>query len=167
MQRIRVHGLQVPQGNSMQRAGVQHCLRKCAADLHAHEPAYSVIDLHPSLNKILHTLNKYPSNWEGLNFDRLKEIEAECKDVPLVLHGGSGIPSEMVQRAIRHGVCKVNVNTELQLGFAAKIRAYIEEGKDLEDKGFDPRKLLKPGCEGIEEVVKEKLDMFFTTGKAE
>ena len=110
---------------------------------------------------------KYPSNWEGLNFDRLKEIELECKDVPLVLHGGSGIPSDMVQRAIRHGVCKVNVNTELQLGFAAKIRTYIEEGKDLEDKGFDPRKLLKPGCEGIEEVVKEKLDMFFTTGKAE
>jgi len=110
---------------------------------------------------------KYPADWEGLNFDRLKEIEAACKNTPLVLHGGSGIPAEMVQRAIRHGVCKVNVNTELQLAFAAGTRMYIEGGKDLDGKGFDPRKLLKPGCEMIEQTVKEKLDMFDTTGKAE
>ena len=110
---------------------------------------------------------KYPADWAGLNFDRLKEIEVECKNTPLVLHGGSGIPAEMVQRAIRHGVCKVNVNTELQLAFAAGTRMYIEGGKDLDGKGFDPRKLLKPGCEMIEETVKEKLDIFDTTGKAE
>ncbi len=109
---------------------------------------------------------KYPDDWQGLNFDRLKEIESVCKNTPLVLHGGSGIPSDMVQRAIRHGVCKVNVNTELQLAFAANTRIYIEEGKDLEGKGFDPRKLLKPGCQGIEDTVLEKLEMFYTIGKA-
>ena len=109
---------------------------------------------------------KYPDNWEGLNFDLLKEIENRCQGMPLVLHGGSGIPSDMVQRAIRHGVCKINVNTELQLAFAANLRIYIEEGKDLEGKGFDPRKLLKPGCDGIEETVLEKLQMFYTEGKA-
>ena len=109
---------------------------------------------------------KYPDDWQGLNFDRLKEIESACKGTPLVLHGGSGIPSDMVQRAIRHGVSKVNVNTELQLAFAANTRIYIEEGKDLEGKGFDPRKLLKPGCQGIEDTVLEKLEMFYTVGKA-
>ncbi len=110
---------------------------------------------------------KYPENWAGLNFDRLKEIEKISNNTPLVLHGGSGIPEEMVQRAIRHGVCKVNVNTELQLAFAAGLRQYIEAGKDLVGKGFDPRKLLKPGCDAIEETVIEKLEMFYTIGKAE
>ncbi len=109
---------------------------------------------------------KYPLNWAGLNFDRLKEIECISNNTPLVLHGGSGIPEEMVQRAIRHGVCKVNVNTELQLAFAAGLRQYIEAGKDLVGKGFDPRKLLKPGCDAIIETVCEKLEMFYTIGKA-
>lgn len=110
---------------------------------------------------------KYPSDWKGLNFKRLEEIEAKCGDLPLVLHGGSGIPAAMVKKAISHGIAKVNVNTELQLGFAAEIRKYIEDERDLEGKGFDPRKLLKPGMDGIKKVVLEKLEIFGSLGKAE
>lgn len=109
----------------------------------------------------------YPSNWKGLNFKRLEEIKKACGDIPLVLHGGSGIPAEMVEKSISLGVAKVNVNTELQLAFAKKLREYIEAGKDQEGKGFDPRKLLKPACEGIMEVVKEKITIFGSIGKAE
>lgn len=109
---------------------------------------------------------KYPSDWKGLNFKRLAEIEDNCGDLPLVLHGGSGIPEEMVQKAITHGVAKVNVNTELQLGFAAEVRKYIEAGKDLEGKGFDPRKLLAPGMDGIKDVVISKITMFGSINKA-
>lgn len=109
---------------------------------------------------------KYPLDWKGLNFDVLEQIEDACKDVPLVLHGGSGIPSHMVKEAISHGVCKVNVNTELQLAFAFGVRKYIEDGKDLEGKGFDPRKLLKDGSLKISEVVREKNQMFSSFNKA-
>lgn len=109
---------------------------------------------------------KYPENWKGLNFKRLAEIEDACSNMPLVLHGGSGIPGHMVQNAIKHGVAKVNVNTELQLGFAEGVRKYIEAGKDLEGKGFDPRKLLAPGMEGIKKVVEEKVEMFGSLGQA-
>ncbi len=109
---------------------------------------------------------KYPDDWAGLNFDVLKKIERECKDVPLVLHGGSGIPSEMVKKAIRHGVCKVNVNTELQIAFAFGVRKYVEAGHDLEGKGFDPRKFLAPGCESLKTVVEEKNEIFGSIRKA-
>lgn len=110
---------------------------------------------------------KYPDDWTGLNFDVLERIEEACRDLPLVLHGGSGIPAHMVQEAISHGVCKVNVNTELQIAFAFGVRKYIEEGHDLEGKGFDPRKLLKPGCENIMVTVNDKNQMFGSIGKAE
>ncbi len=109
---------------------------------------------------------KYPENWKGLNFNVLSEIETFCKDVPLVLHGGSGIPTEMVKKAIGYGVTKVNVNTELQIAFAHGTRQYIESKKDLEGKGFDPRKLLEPGCNMIKEVVKQKIEMFGSLNKA-
>ena len=110
---------------------------------------------------------KYPANWKGLNFDALARIEeAVGPSMPLVLHGGTGIPEEMVKKAISLGVSKVNVNTECQLVFAAAVRKYIEEGKDLEGKGFDPRKLLKPGCEAIKEIVTEKMTLFGSVGKA-
>ena len=99
---------------------------------------------------------KYPANWAGLNFDRLEEIQNVTNGKPLVLHGGSGIPREQVQKAITLGVSKVNVNTECQLVFAEATRKYIEAGKDLEGKGFDPRKLLAPGAEAIKATVKEK-----------
>lgn len=108
---------------------------------------------------------KYPLDWAGLNFKRLAEIEESCKNMPLVLHGGSGIPAYMVEEAISHGVCKVNVNTELQIAFAYGVRKYIEAGKDLEGKGFDPRKLLADGCVKIKEVVKEKNQIFGSLGK--
>lgn len=109
---------------------------------------------------------KYPSDWKGLNFEVLGLIEKECGDLPLVLHGGSGIPEEMVKDAISHGVCKVNVNTELQVAFAFGIRKYIENGLDLQGKGFDPRKMLAPGCDKIKEVVLEKIKIFGSFGKA-
>lgn len=108
---------------------------------------------------------KYPSDWQGLNFTRLEEIEAMCKDVPLVLHGGSGIPEDMVKDAISHGVVKVNVNTELQIAFAFGVRKYVEKGHDLEGKGFDPRKFLAPGCESLQAVVEEKVRMFGSYNK--
>lgn len=109
----------------------------------------------------------YPENWAGLDFDHLKKItEAVGSDVPLVLHGGSGIPVEQVQKAISLGVSKVNVNTECQQVFAAATRKYIEEGKDLLDKGFDPRKLLKPGTDAVTELVKERIEWFGSTNVA-
>ena len=110
---------------------------------------------------------KYPANWAGLNFDRLGEIQNATNGKPLVLHGGSGIPREQVQKAITLGVSKVNVNTECQLVFAEATRKYIEAGKDLEGKGFDPRKLLAPGAEAIKATVKEKMELFGSVGKAE
>ena len=109
---------------------------------------------------------KYPANWKGLNFEALDAIHKATDNIPLVLHGGSGIPTEMVKKAISLGVSKVNVNTECQLTFAAATRKYIEAGKDLEGKGFDPRKLLAPGVEAIKATVKEKIELFGSANKA-
>ena len=108
----------------------------------------------------------YPENWPGLRFDVLEKIKAAVPGMPLVLHGGTGIPAEMVQKAIRLGVCKVNVNTECQLAFAKATREYIEAGKDQVKKGFDPRKLLAPGTEAIKQTVLEKMEIFGSVGKA-
>ena len=109
---------------------------------------------------------KYPENWAGLNFDTLEAINNATGDMPLVLHGGTGIPADMIQKAISLGVSKINVNTECQLSFAAATRKYIEAGKDLEGKGFDPRKLLAPGFEAIKATVKEKMELFGSINKA-
>ena len=109
---------------------------------------------------------KYPENWKGLDFDALAKIKELTGDLPLVLHGGTGIPADMIKKAISLGVAKINVNTECQLYFQAATRKYIEAGKDLEGKGFDPRKLLAPGFEGIKEIVKEKMELFGSVGKA-
>ena len=109
---------------------------------------------------------KYPENWAGLNFDVLAKIQEQTGTMPLVLHGGTGIPEEMIKEAISLGVSKINVNTECQLTFAAATRKYIEEGKDLQGKGFDPRKLLAPGVEAIKATVKEKMELFGSVGKA-
>lgn len=110
---------------------------------------------------------EYPENWQGLNFDVLAKIQEKTGDMPLVLHGGTGIPDEMVRKAIDLGVAKINVNTECQLVFAEATRKYIEAGKDLEGKGFDPRKLLAPGTQAIKDIVKVKMDLFGSTGKAD
>ena len=110
---------------------------------------------------------KYPANWKGLNFDVLAKIQEKTGTMPLVLHGGSGIPEEMVKKAITLGVSKVNVNTECQIAFAEATRKYIEEGKDLVGKGFDPRKLLAPGYEAIKETVRSKMELFGSIGKAD
>ncbi|MDY0276817.1 MAG: class II fructose-1,6-bisphosphate aldolase [Acholeplasma sp.] len=109
---------------------------------------------------------KYPANWKGLNFEVLAEIQKVTNGIPLVLHGGTGIPGDQVKRAISLGVSKINVNTECQLAFAEGTRKYIEEGKDQQSKGFDPRKLLAPGVEGIKAVVREKLELFGSVNKA-
>ncbi len=109
---------------------------------------------------------KYPENWKGLNFDVLAKISEECGDMPLVLHGGTGIPADMIKKAISLGVSKINVNTECQLSFAAATRGYIEAGKDLQGKGFDPRKLLAPGVEAIKATVREKIELFGSANKA-
>ena len=109
---------------------------------------------------------KYPENWAGLNFDVLAEIEKITSPMPLVLHGGTGIPADMIKKAISLGVSKINVNTECQLSFAEATRKYIEAGKDLEGKGFDPRKLLAPGFEAIKVTVKEKMELFGSINKA-
>lgn len=109
---------------------------------------------------------KYPANWKGLDFDALAKIKAATGNVPLVLHGGTGIPADMIQKAISLGVAKINVNTECQLAFAEATRKYIESGKDLQGKGFDPRKLLAPGFEAIKAVVKEKMELFGSINKA-
>lgn len=109
---------------------------------------------------------KYPDNWAGLSFETLDAIQALTGDMPLVLHGGTGIPEDMIKKAISLGVAKINVNTECQLTFAAATRKYIEEGKDLGGKGFDPRKLLAPGFEAIKATVKEKMELFGSVGQA-
>ena len=109
---------------------------------------------------------KYPENWAGLSFDTLDDIQKLTGDMPLVLHGGTGIPADMIQKAISLGVSKINVNTECQLAFAAATREYVEAGKDLQGKGFDPRKLLAPGFEAIKATVKEKMELFGSIGKA-
>lgn len=109
---------------------------------------------------------KYPADWAGLNFDRLGEIQESTNGKPLVLHGGSGIPAEQVAKAISLGVSKINVNTELQLEFAAATRKYIEAGKDLEGKGYDPRKLFKPGADAIQAKVVAMMEQFGSAGKA-
>ncbi len=109
---------------------------------------------------------KYPANWAGLSFETLDAIQQLTGDMPLVLHGGTGIPEDMIRKAISLGVAKINVNTECQLSFAEATRKYIEAGKDLEGKGFDPRKLLAPGTEAIKATVKEKMELFGSVGKA-
>ena len=109
---------------------------------------------------------KYPENWKGLDFDALAKTKALIGDLPLVLHGGTGIPADMIQKAISLGVAKINVNTECQLYFQEATRKYIEEGKDLQGKGFDPRKLLAPGAEAIKTIVKEKMELFGSVNKA-
>ena len=110
---------------------------------------------------------KYPENWPGLRFDVLEKIKEAVGDMPLVLHGGTGIPADMIQKEISLGVAKINVNTECQLSFAEATRKYIEAGKDQQGKGYDPRKLLAPGAEAIKATVKEKMELFGSVGKAE
>ncbi|MCR5516172.1 MULTISPECIES: class II fructose-1,6-bisphosphate aldolase [Lachnospira] len=109
---------------------------------------------------------KYPEGWPGLRFDVLESIKAEIGDMPLVLHGGTGIPEDMIKKAISLGVAKINVNTECQLVFADATRKYVEAGKDLEGKGYDPRKLLAPGAQAIRDIVAEKIKLFGSDGKA-
>ncbi len=109
---------------------------------------------------------KYPANWEGLSFETLAAVKAKVGDMPLVLHGGTGIPTDMIKKAISLGVAKINVNTECQLAFQEATRKYIEAGKDLQGKGFDPRKLLADGCAAIKATVKEKMEIFGCIGKA-
>ena len=109
---------------------------------------------------------KYPENWAGLSFETLAAVKEKVGDMPLVLHGGTGIPDDMIKKAISLGVAKINVNTECQLSFQEATRKYIEEGKDLQGKGFDPRKLLNPGFEAIKAKVKEKMELFGSVGKA-
>ena len=109
---------------------------------------------------------KYPANWQGLNFDVLAKVKDAVGDMPLVLHGGTGIPEDMIKKAISLGVAKINVNSECQTSFADATRAYIEAGKDQQGKGFDPRKLLAPGAEAIKATVKEKMELFGSVGKA-
>ena len=110
---------------------------------------------------------KYPENWEGLSFETLDAIQQLTGDMPLVLHGGTGIPDDMIKKAISLGVAKINVNTECQIAFAEATRKYIEDGKDLEGKGFDPRKLLEPGAEAIKDMVITKIKLFGSEGKAD
>lgn len=109
---------------------------------------------------------KYPENWAGLSFETLAAVKEKVGDMPLVLHGGTGIPDDMIKKAISLGVAKINVNTECQLSFQEATRKYIEDGKDLQGKGFDPRKLLAPGFEAIKAKVKEKMELFGSIGKA-
>ncbi|MBQ7903354.1 MAG: class II fructose-1,6-bisphosphate aldolase [Oscillospiraceae bacterium] len=109
---------------------------------------------------------KYPANWQGLDFEALEKIMNATEGMPLVLHGGTGIPADMIKKSISLGVAKINVNTECQLSFAAATREYIEAGKDQQGKGYDPRKLLAPGFEAIKATVKEKMELFGSVGKA-
>ncbi len=136
-------------------ADPQEC--KAIADLGVSMLAAGIGNIH----------GKYPENWTGLQFDVLDEIQKLTGDMPLVLHGGTGIPEDMIKKAISLGVSKINVNTECQIAFAEATRKYIEEGKDLQGKGFDPRKLLAPGAEAIKATVKEKMEIFGSIGKAE
>ena len=109
---------------------------------------------------------KYPANWPGLSFETLAAVKEKVGELPLVLHGGTGIPADQIKKAISLGVSKINVNTECQIAFAEATRKYIEEGKDLKGKGFDPRKLLLPGYEAILAKVEEKMNLFGSVGKA-
>ncbi|MBO5353303.1 MAG: class II fructose-1,6-bisphosphate aldolase [Lachnospiraceae bacterium] len=109
---------------------------------------------------------KYPENWKGLSFETLDAVQQQTGEMPLVLHGGTGIPEDMIKKAINLGVAKINVNTECQLSFAEATRKYIEEGKDLQGKGFDPRKLLAPGAEAIKATVREKIELFGSANRA-
>ena len=136
-------------------ADPQEC--KAIADLGVSMLAAGIGNIH----------GKYPENWAGLQFDVLDDIQKLTGDMPLVLHGGTGIPEDMIKKAISLGVSKINVNTECQIAFAEDTRKYIEEGKDLQGKGFDPRKLLAPGAEAIKATVKEKMEIFGSIGKAE
>ena len=136
-------------------ADPQEC--KAIADLGVSLLAAGIVNIH----------GKYPENWAGLQFDVLDDIQKLTGDMPLVLHGGTGIPEDMIKKAISLGVSKINVNTECQIAFAEATRKYIEAGKDLEGKGFDPRKLLAPGAEAIKATVKEKMEIFGSIGKAE
>ena len=136
-------------------AGPEEC--KAVADLGVTMLAAGIGNIH----------GKYPENWEGLSFDTLDAIQQLTGDMPLVLHGGTGIPDDMIKKAISLGVAKINVNTECQLAFADATRKYIEAGKDLEGKGFDPRKLLAPGAEAIKDMVITKIKLFGSEGKAD
>ena len=129
---------------------------KAIADLGVNMLAAGIGNIH----------GKYPANWKGLSFETLEAVKAKVGNMPLVLHGGTGIPEDMIKKAISLGVAKINVNTECQLAFAAATRKYNEEGKDLEGKGFDPRKLLAPGTEAIKQTVREKITLFGSAGKA-
>ncbi len=129
---------------------------KAIADLGVNMLAAGIGNIH----------GKYPANWKGLSFETLEAVKAKVGNMPLVLHGGTGIPEDMIKKAISLGVAKINVNTECQLAFAAATRKYIEEGKDLEGKGFDPRKLLAPGTKAIKQTVREKITLFGSAGKA-
>ena len=129
---------------------------KAIADLGVNMLAAGIGNIH----------GKYPANWKGLSFETLEAVKAKVGNMPLVLHGGTGIPEDMIKKAISLGVAKINVNSECQLAFAAATRKYIEEGKDLEGKGFDPRKLLAPGTEAIKQTVREKITLFGSAGKA-
>ena len=135
-------------------ADVNEC--KMIADLGVDMLAAGIGNIH----------GKYPANWQGLRFDVLEKISEATNPMPLVLHGGTGIPADMIKNAISLGVSKINVNTECQLSFADATRKYIEAGKDLEGKGFDPRKLLAPGAAAIKATVKEKMELFGSVNKA-
>lgn len=135
-------------------ADPQEC--KAIADLGVDMLAAGIGNIH----------GKYPDNWAGLSFETLDAIQQLTLEMPLVLHGGTGIPEDMIKKAISLGVAKINVNTECQLSFAAATREYVEAGKDLEGKGFDPRKLLAPGTEAIKATVKEKMELFGSVNKA-
>ena len=135
-------------------ADAQQC--KMIADLGIDMLAAGIGNIH----------GKYPANWQGLDFDALEKIKQATEGMPLVLHGGTGIPRDMIKKSISLGVAKINVNTECQLSFAEATRKYIEEGKDLQGKGYDPRKLLAPGFEAIKDTVKEKMELFGSVGKA-
>ena len=135
-------------------ADVNEC--KMIADLGVDMLAAGIGNIH----------GKYPENWAGLRFDVLEEIGKATNPMPLVLHGGTGIPEDMIKKAISLGVSKINVNTECQLSFAAATRGYVEAGKDLQGKGFDPRKLLAPGFDAIKATVKEKMELFGSVNKA-
>ena len=125
-----------------------------------------IADLGVTMLGIGNIHGKYPANWKGLSFETLAAVKELTGDMPLVLHGGTGIPADMIKKAISLGVAKINVNTECQLAFADATRKYIEAGKDLEGKGFDPRKLLAPGAEAIKATVKEKMELFGSVNKA-
>ena len=154
---VKEHGMSLEDGvvGKGECADPQEC--KMIADLGINFLAAGIGNIH----------GKYPENWEGLSFETLDAIQQLTGDMPLVLHGGTGIPEDMIKKAISLGVAKINVNTECQLAFADATRKYIEAGKDLEGKGFDPRKLLKPGADAIMATVKEKMELFGSVGKAE